>query len=181
MTAGVALARRRHGQRQHWWWWVLMLVVVVVSVVLSTDSSPRSGHSDQRLFALGSQLKCLQCVGESVAGSQAPLAVQFRDEIRSQMRAGNTDDEILNYFADRYGQDVLLNPPTTGFGAAVWVLPVLVVAGALVGLWLTFRRWRTDRTDEHATDDDERRVAAALARRDGEATGEAGGEPGSGA
>ena len=62
-------------------------------------------------------------MGESVAGSQAPLAVQFRDEIRSQMRAGKTDDEILNYFADRYGQDVLLNPPSTGLGAAVWILP----------------------------------------------------------
>ena len=132
-----------------------MLVVVVVSVVLSTDTSPRPARATSACSRSGSQLKCLQCVGESVAGSQAPLAVQFRDEIRSQMRAGKTDDEILNYFADRYGQDVLLNPPTTGFGAAVWILPVVVVAGALVGLWLTFRRWRSDRTDEHATVDDE--------------------------
>ena len=81
------------------------------------------------------------------------------------MSQGHTDDEILNFFADRYGQEVLLNPPSTGVGGLVWVIPVVAVVAAVVGLVLTFRRWRRERGDAHASPDDERRVAVALTAR----------------
>ena len=155
----------RHPRRQQWWWWALMGLIVVVAVVVGAGSPPRTGVSDERLFALSARLKCLQCVGESVAASQAPLAVQFRDEIRKQMRTGSTDDEILNFFAARYGQEVLLTPPSSGVGGLVWVIPVVVVAGAALMLFFVFRRWRAERGDGHATADDEALVADALADR----------------
>ena len=144
-----------------------MLVVVVGVVVAAASSAPRTGLGDQRRFALASQLKCLQCVGESVGASQAPLAVKFRAEIDRQMRQGRTDDEILNYFAQRYGRQVLETPPSSGLGALVWVVPVVAVALAVAGLVGTFGRWRRERVGDAATDDDERLVAEALARRAG--------------
>jgi cytochrome c-type biogenesis protein CcmH len=142
-----------------------MGLIVVVAVVVGAGSPPRTGVSDERLFALSARLKCMQCVGESVAASQAPLAVQFRDEIRTQMRSGSTDDEILNFFAARYGQEVLLTPPSSGIGGLVWVIPVVVVAGAALMLFFVFRRWRSERGEVHATADDEALVADALADR----------------
>jgi cytochrome c-type biogenesis protein CcmH len=142
-----------------------MALVVLVAVVIGAGSPPKSGASDERLFSIAGRLKCLQCVGESVAASQAPLAVQFRDEIRTQMRSGKTDDEILNFFADRYGQEVLLTPPSSGIGGLVWVIPVVAVAAALLGLALVFRRWRSERVDRHASDEDQELVAEALADR----------------
>ena len=129
--------------RRHWAWWVGVAVVVVGVLVFAGGRTPDEGTGDGRLYALAGQLKCLQCVGESVAASQAPLAEQFRDEIRQQMATGATDDEILAFFVDRYGDEVLLEPPATGLSALVWVLPVLVVAGAVVGLGLAFGRWRS--------------------------------------
>jgi cytochrome c-type biogenesis protein CcmH len=142
-----------------------MGLLVVVALAASVDTTPRKGVSDERLFALSARLKCLQCVGESVAASQAPLAVQFREEIRSQMRAGATDDEILNFFADRYGREVLLTPPASGLGGLVWVLPVVAVAAAVLLLAGTFRRWRAERGTVRASEADEALVAEALSRR----------------
>ena len=157
----------RHPRRQQWWWWALMLVVVLGAAVLSIDTTPRTGASDERLFALSARLKCLQCVGESVGASQAPLAVQFREEIRQQMRSGRTDDEILNFFVDRYGQEVLLTPPSSGVAGLVWVIPVVAVAGAVLLLYSVFRRWRDEQGGDRASEEDTELVAEALSRRRG--------------
>lgn len=142
-----------------------MAAVVVAVVVAAAGSAPRTGRGDQRRFALASQLKCLQCVGESVGASQAPLAVKFRIEIDRQMRQGRTDDEILNYFAQRYGRQVLETPPAGGLGALVWVVPVVAVAMALAALVATFGRWARERAAVAPTEADEQLVAAALAAR----------------
>lgn len=148
-----------------------MAVVVVVAVAVGAGSPPRTGASDERLFAIAGRLKCLQCVGESVAASQSSMAVQFREEIGDRMRQGDTDDEILNYFADSFGQEVLLTPPSSGVGALVWVIPVVVVAAAVLLLAGTFRRWRDEREEHHASDEDVSLVADALAGRHDDSTG----------
>ena len=160
---GSAFARLRP-RRQQLWWWALMGVVVLVVVVTSAGSAPTEGVSDDRLFAIAARIKCVQCVGESVAGSSSPAAIQFREEISSQMQQGRTDDEVLNFFADRY-DDVLLTPPSSGVGSLVWVIPVVAVAAALLVLVATFRRWRSDRSERSATDEDTQLVDAALQDR----------------
>ena len=141
-----------------------MGAVVLGVLVASVDTTPSRGVSDERAYALEIQLKCLQCVGESVAASQAPLAVQFREEIDSQMRQGRTDDEILAFFAQRYGQEVLLTPPSSGLGALVWVVPVVVVAAGVLGLAGVFARWRRE-AGARASEEDRTLVAGELARR----------------
>jgi cytochrome c-type biogenesis protein CcmH len=157
----------RHPQRQKWWWWALMVLICVVAIVPAATTTPTEGQSEERLFALAAQLKCQQCVGESVADSQSPSAVQFREEIAQQMAQGNTDDEILNFFADRYDQEILLTPPSTGVGALVWVVPVVALAGGLVLLAAAFRRRKLEVASREVTDDDAERVAAAMRERQG--------------
>ncbi len=162
----------RHPWRQRWWAWAAMGVVVVGVLVVSIDTTPSRGVSDERAYALEIQLKCLQCVGESVAASQAPLAVQFREEIDSQMRQGRTDDEILAFFAQRYGQEVLLTPPSSGLGSLIWIVPIVGFAAAVVALVALFSRWRRE-VGARATDADRDLVAEEFARR-----GTAGGSDG---
>lgn len=154
-------------QRQRWWWWAILGVAAVVLLVVASGTSPTSGMSDERLFSLAGQLKCQQCVGESVAGSQSPSAVKFREEISAQMAQGRTDDEILTFFVQRYGRDVLLTPPSSGVGGLVWVVPVVAVAAAALLLAGTFRRWRDERPARRATQEDLERVAAARRARPG--------------
>jgi len=145
--------------------WLAALVAVVVLVALGARSTPTSGVSEDRLYALAGQMKCLQCLGESVAGSQADIAIKMRSEIRTQMRKGRTDDEILSYFADRYGQRVLLNPSGSGVTALVWILPVVVAGIGMAGLGVAFATWRRQRDDASGTtvsEEDQELVAEAL-------------------
>jgi cytochrome c-type biogenesis protein CcmH len=158
--------RPRHLLRQRWWAWGVMALVVALTVGSAARTPPTDGVSEERVYALAVQLKCLQCVGESVAASQAQFAVKFRDEIRAQMRRGSTDDEILNFFAARYGQEVLLRPPSTGLAGLIWIIPVVAAAAAAIGLVLVFRRWRHERDETApASAEDAALVDAALRRR----------------
>ena len=153
--------------RQQRWAWAGLIVVIAVLLGLGARPKPTSGQSEDRVYALAGQMKCLQCVGESVANSQAQIAVQMRTEIRSQMRAGRHDDEILTYFADRYGQRVLLKPPASGLAALVWVVPVVAFFAAVTMLGLTFARSRSSRAASAETTVSEADRALVDAARDG--------------
>lgn len=153
----------------------MMGVVCIVGIVVAGAGEPTEGQSQERLFAIASQLKCQQCVGESVADSQSPSAVQFREAIAEQMAKGSTDDEILNFFADRYDQEILLTPPASGVGSLVWVVPVVAVVGGGLLLAGSYRRRNRESARRGVTDDDESIVAEALGERSRRA---AGGAPG---
>jgi cytochrome c-type biogenesis protein CcmH len=69
------------------------------------------------------------------------MALEMRDLIREQLRAGKTPEEVKAYFVDRYGEWILLKPKAEGFNWTVWLLPVLMIAGGLIFVFLTARRW----------------------------------------
>ena len=146
-TAGaVAGTPRSSGTawRARWPWWVA-IGALVVGVLVLAGGTPTSQQSDEaRARNVAESLKCLQCAGESVAASQAPLAQQFREEIDRQVAEGASEDQILDWFVERYGEEVLLEPPSSGLGALVWVLPVVALLAAVVGIWFAIRRWRTN-------------------------------------
>jgi len=145
--------------RSAWIWWVLIGVVSVGGIVVGWGGPPTTGTGNDRLFSLSEQVKCLQCAGESVANSQAPIAIEMRSEIERQMARGQTNDEIFTYFVDRYGQRVLLNPAGTGLGAVIWILPVVVVAVGIAVIAARLGRQRAPGTAELDPEDD------ALVRR----------------
>lgn len=74
---------------------------------------------EQRLVDLADDLRCLVCQNESLAGSRAELAEDLRREIRAQMKAGKSDQEVIDYLTARYGDFVLYRPP---FKPATWLL-----------------------------------------------------------
>jgi cytochrome c-type biogenesis protein CcmH len=113
---------------------VIALGVVVVGLWPGNESVP---DPEARAYNLSIRLKCPICAGESIAGSQTDLAKDLRARINDEIAAGSTDDEIIAMFVASYGEQVLLDPPSTGWGAALWVVPlgVLVTGGiAIFGL-----------------------------------------------
>lgn len=95
-----------------------------------------------RTLELARQLQCPVCGGQSVADSNSELARQMRDIIEQKVQAGETDQQIRDYFVSRYGPSILASPPKSGFTSTLWWVPVLAIAGGGVILAL-FLRERT--------------------------------------
>ena len=96
---------------------------------------------------LASELRCPVCQGNSIQDSPSELALQMRDLIRDQLRAGKTPDEVRAYFVDKYGEWILLTPKATGFNLVVYIVPLLVVLAGGAVVWRTVRRWTTTPAD----------------------------------
>ncbi len=115
----------------------LFIVVCLLCLLLSVPAQALDVPLDdlineKRAQALFTELRCVVCDGQSLAGSDAVLARQMRTHIREMIALGRSDAEILFYYAARYGDDVLMHPPTDAHTLALWYGPaVLLVLGVL--------------------------------------------------
>lgn len=151
-----------------WLAWGLLVVVVGAVLVVGTVRDPGPQTPQDRVTAIARTIKCPTCQGEAVSDSNAAVSREIRVDIAARVAAGESDDQIRSYYVSTYGGEILLTPSSSGVGALVWVLPVVVVVVAAAGLVLVFRRWRTEPTSE-ATDDDRAVVARAINDRGDEA------------
>jgi cytochrome c-type biogenesis protein CcmH len=118
-------------------WLIVPIIALSVLVVGLWPGDEPAPDPEARAYNLSIRLKCPICAGESIAGSQTDLAKDLRARIDDEIAAGSTDDEIIAMFVASYGEQVLLDPPSTGWGIALWAVPlgVLVIGGiAIFGL-----------------------------------------------
>ncbi|MDR3322581.1 MAG: cytochrome c-type biogenesis protein CcmH, partial [Zoogloeaceae bacterium] len=92
--------------------------------------------AEKRLIAISSELRCLVCQNETIAASNADLAQDLRREIRTQIQAGQSDDEIINFMVNRYGDFVLYRPRFIPKNLPLWTGPLLFL---LIGAALFIR------------------------------------------
>ena len=98
---------------------------------------------ERKVLDIAKDLRCAVCQNQPVAESNSDLARDMRVIIREQIQAGKSRDEIMTYFVDRYGDYVLMKPPTRGSGTIVWLAPlVLIVVVGVSGLVFLRRRLR---------------------------------------
>jgi cytochrome c-type biogenesis protein CcmH len=145
------------------------LALVLLLVALPGVASP--APTDREVDAVASQLRCVVCQNLSVADSPSEMARQMRDVVRERLAAGETPDQVKAYFVQRYGEWVLLSPPTSGFGLLAWALPLGALGVGVVAAVVMLRRWsrRTgvaaDGDDADVDEDALRAVREELARR----------------
>jgi cytochrome c-type biogenesis protein CcmH len=118
---------------------------------------------EKRVMKLSQELRCLVCQNETIADSRADLAVDLRNQVREQMRAGKSDKEIITFLTDRYGDFVLYNPPVKPSTYVLWFGPFLLLMAGLALLY-RFVRQRRELIIERPLSPDERRRAEALLR-----------------
>ncbi|MCW5622516.1 MAG: cytochrome c-type biogenesis protein CcmH [Burkholderiales bacterium] len=125
---------------------LLWMLVMTGTVVQAAEAPPAAGDPlvEQRLKALSHELRCLVCQNQSLADSNADLAVDLRNQVREQIVAGKSDAEIRAWLTARYGDFVLYRPPLKATTVLLWAGPVLLLIAALAGLFLTLRRRRRD-------------------------------------
>ena len=91
---------------------------------------------EKRLQSVTKELRCMVCQNESIADSSAPLAVDMRNEIRAQLKSGMTEQQVLTFMVERYGNFVRFRPPLDWTTIALWFGPALLLVlglGQLVG------------------------------------------------
>ena len=96
-------------------WFIVPVIALVVIVVGLWPGEQATADPEARAYSLAVRLKCPICAGESLAGSQTDLAKNLRARIDDEIAAGSTDDEIVAMFVANYGEQILLDPPSTGW------------------------------------------------------------------
>ena len=93
-----------------------VLCVSVVNPVFSKEATPLAEDevAEKRMVAISSELRCLVCQNESLSGSHAELANDLRREIRTLIKDGKSDGEIMDFMVSRYGDFVRYRPPLKG-------------------------------------------------------------------
>ena len=131
----------------------LALLLFLSSVALADDAL------DRRVTNLAHELRCLVCQNQTIADSQAPLAVDLRNQIREQMAAGKSDREITDFMVQRYGDFVLYRPPMKATTVLLWTGPFLFL---VLGLFFLFRFLRRRQVPPPQLSEAERAQAAQL-------------------
>ncbi len=143
--------RRRNGPHRNTWillaaWLALLLVLFSSSPEAQTleaqtpgNSGPALPYDEAEAQAIDRQIMCPVCPAESIDQAQVPIARQMRQMVRDQLAQGASQAEILDFFAQRYGADILASPPKSGFNLLAWIFPVVGMAAALIVGWLVIR------------------------------------------
>jgi cytochrome c-type biogenesis protein CcmH len=95
---------------------------------------------EKKVIALSNELRCLVCQNQTIADSNAELAVDLRNQVRKQLSEGKSDREILDYMVQRYGEFVLYRPPFNYKTILLWAGPFLLL---LIAMFILIQQIRT--------------------------------------
>ncbi len=126
--------------------------LVVRAVDLNAMPTP---ELQRRYDALTHELRCMKCVNQSIADSPVGLAEDLRRDVREQLIAGRTDEEIRASMVNRYGNFILFRPPFNPTTAWVWIAPFLLLGvGAFVTVRILRQRSKLVASDDSVVDSD---------------------------
>ncbi len=118
---------------------IALLIGLLAALAAAQEGVPL--ELETQVFEIGRKLRCPACTAESVADSNAQIAIRMRQEIQELLAEGRTETEIIAHFQNIYGDFVLLEPPKRGLLLWVWLLPLAVAALGVGLLVLYLRRW----------------------------------------
>ena len=129
----------------------LSLRALAIDVTVLPDAEKQA-----RYEALTHELRCMQCMNNSIADSPVGLASDLRRDVAEQIMAGKTDDEIRASMVKRYGNVILFTPPLDRSSAWVWFTPIIAaVAGVFIGIRIVRRRSQLVEQDDSVVETDD--------------------------
>lgn len=146
-------------------WPALLWLCVCLSAAPVLAEQIEEDPLQRRMLEIAKELRCAVCQNQPVSESNSELAQDMRAIIMEKIEAGESNEAIIDYFVQRYGDYVLLKPSYQGWGAALWLMPGLVFIIALVFAWTYLRSRRRQDLPSVAplSEDDRLRIQAELA------------------
>ena len=139
----------------------LLLWIPLAAAAQNAQPMPEDPVANKRAVQLAEHLRCLVCQNQSLADSNAELAVDLRRQIREQIAQGKSDGEITGFMVERYGDFVLYKPPLKATTLLLWLGPPLLLLSGLAAL-IGYVRARRNRMVEQPLSEDERRRAQQM-------------------
>jgi cytochrome c-type biogenesis protein CcmH len=115
---------------------LVALVLSVPAAAVQPDEKLKDPALETRAREISAELRCLVCQNQSIDDSDAPLARDLRLLVRERLQAGDSDEKVLRFLVERYGDFILLRPPLNVKTYALWVAPLLIL---LIGIVLVRR------------------------------------------
>ena len=131
---------------------MIWLRMIVLGIALSVPGSALAVQPDEiladpaleaRARALSRELRCMVCQNQSIDDSDAPLARDLRILVRERLKAGDSDDRVIDFLTARYGEFVLLKPRFGAGTALLWLAPVIALIAGAFGIAVALRRRRS--------------------------------------
>jgi cytochrome c-type biogenesis protein CcmH len=144
-----------------------MRVLLFIALVFLCLNLKAQENNETRIRQLEEKLRCLVCQNQTLADSGAELAGDLRRQVREQVAAGRSDDEIVSFLVQRYGDFVLYDPPFKATTALLWIGPFVLLLGAAAVLIVTLRRRRNAPAEAALGPEDRRVVERVLGPRIG--------------
>ena len=143
-------------------WVLLWLVIASAAWAVEPDEVLDDPVLEQRARELSKGLRCLVCRNESIDESSADLARDLRVLVRERLVAGDSDDEVLDFLVERYGEYVLLSPRATGSSLILYIAGPAMLGGAGGIAAMYVRRRRRQPSTEGLSEEEQRRLAELL-------------------
>lgn len=163
-----ALPAHRHAALRGLLALLLALAACPVFAQKAADPAPlrfSDTAEETRFHDLVAELRCVMCQNQSLADSNAQIAVDLRREVLALMREGRSDEQVRTYLVARYGQFVLYRPRVDAHTWLLWFGPLLFALGGAVVVWRLLRRADAARVGDGAADDrlaDDRRASERM-------------------
>lgn len=113
---------------------------------------------ERRMMTLAEKVRCLVCQSESVAGSHSDWSEDVRSIMREKMKAGATDQQIMDMLVERFGKSVLFDPPVDKETAPLWAAPFVLLALGGIVMLRQLRRRKAEVPDTKLTAEDAKRA-----------------------
>ncbi len=137
--------------------WLALVLCAVLSTVQAKEAAPAAADPvlEARMQKIAVELRCLVCQNQTIADSPAGLSDDLRREIREQLQRGASDEQVVQYMTDRYGDFIRYRPPVKGSTMALWVGPLLLLVLGVAVLVIALRRRARLAPERFDPDDDD--------------------------
>ncbi len=119
-----------------------LLLALVLIPAYGNEAKPvaQDVALEKRVIAVTNELRCLVCQNQTIADSQAPLAIDLRNQVRNMLKEGKSRDEIVDYMVKRYGDFVLYRPLVKSSTWVLWFGPLVLLVLSIAVLVFKLRQ-----------------------------------------
>lgn len=141
-----------------------LLLVILIPCTQAGEGIPTSDDPvlEKKVMALSENLRCLVCQNQTIADSNAELAVDLRNQVREKLKAGQSEEDILKYMVARYGDFVLFKPQMKSSTWLLWFGPLIMLIGGAWVLIISLRQRRKLQLQAHVLSAEEHERAEIL-------------------